>query len=137
MWQEHATTEITVASFNETLKKFEDDLNKKVARLALATQGEVQLNTPVDTGRLRSSIVAEQDSDGSWFVGTAVEYAEQVEIGMKPTVIRPVNKKALKFTIGDKVIFAKKVNHPGFPGAHMFQRALSTIPSNAEKIFKD
>lgn len=33
--------------------------------------------------------------------------------GTRPHVIRPVRAKALRFTVGRVVVFAKKVNHPG------------------------
>lgn len=36
-----------------------------------------------------------------------------MEEGTAPHVIRPKNKKALRFTVGGSTIFAKKVNHPG------------------------
>lgn len=36
-----------------------------------------------------------------------------MEEGTAPHVIRPVNKKALRFTSGGNEVFAKKVNHPG------------------------
>jgi hypothetical protein len=74
--------------------------------------------------------------DKNWIIGTNVDYAEQIEIGMAPTVIRPKNAKALKFTIGGKTIFAKKVNHPGFKGSHMFLKGVNWAEANMQEFFR-
>lgn len=134
-----------MTSFRKTQQDFKRDFEDKMAKLVFATHADIVANTPVDTGRLRSSIVVETErarkngvafGDSYWIIGTSVPYAEQVEVGMEPTVIRPKNAKALKFEIGGKTIFAKKVNHPGFKGRHMFQRAIANIESNAKRIFR-
>lgn len=125
-----------MAYFKREQDEFNDELDKIVAQMAQQTRSIIVSNTPVDTGNLRSSIIAEQDDNGDWIVGTAVPYAEQVEIGMKPTVITPKNKQALKFNIGGQTVFAKKVNHPGFDGSHMFMKGVNWLESNAEKFFK-
>ena len=125
-----------MASFNQAQKKFDDDLDKQVARFVSAVHGHIVSETPVDTGRLRSSIVMEQDDDDNWIIGTSVPYAEQIEIGMAPTVIRPKNAKALKFQIGGKTVFAKKVNHPGFKGSHMFLKGLNFAEANMQQFFR-
>jgi phage gpG-like protein len=48
-------------------------------------------------------------------IGTNVEYAAIHEYGgkTKPHVIFPKRAQALHFTMGEKDIFAKSVNHPG------------------------
>jgi HK97 gp10 family phage protein len=40
-------------------------------------------------------------------------YASYVEGGTEPHVILPKNGQFLKFTIGGRTVFARKVNHPG------------------------
>ena len=45
------------------------------------------------------------------------------EVDTKPHVIVPVNKKALRFTMGRTIVFARKVNHPGTKGLHNWQYA--------------
>lgn len=123
-------------SFRTERQKFDAEVEKRITKLVFATHGQVQLNTPVDTGRLRSSIVVEKSDDGEWIIGTNVPYAIPIELGMEPTIIRPVNKKALKFQIGDRTIFAKSVNHPGFPGRHMFLDAVSWAEANGQQFFR-
>jgi len=125
-----------MVSFKQAERDFEKELNKRISDFAFATHGIIVSNTPVDTGRLRSSIVVQQDDEDNWVIGTNVEYAEQQEIGMAPTVIRPKNAKALRFEIGGKVIFAKKVNHPGFPGSHMFLRGVGWAEANMQNFFR-
>lgn len=110
-----------MVSANEELIK---NIMDKVRPLIYDTQAEIIRNTPVDTGRLRNSIIVEERDDG-FIIGTTVTYAEDVEVGTKPHIIRPVNKKALKFVIGGETIFAKEVNHPGTEGSHMFLKGVT------------
>ncbi|MGW1174555.1 HK97 gp10 family phage protein [Kitasatospora sp. NPDC002543] len=68
----------------------------------------------VDTGRLRSSIVAVPSGGRLRFsvtIGTNVTYATDVEYGTAPHVIVPKDKKAL-FWPGARHPVAR-VNHPG------------------------
>lgn len=72
--------------------------------IGLVAEGYAKLRTPVDTGRLRSS-VSHAVSGDSAYIGTNVEYAPYVEMGtvkmaprpyIKPAVIEHVNEyKAL------------------------------------------
>lgn len=57
-----------------------------------------------------------------------------MEEGTAPHVIKPKNKKALRFTIGGKTIFAKQVNHPGIEPRPTVQ---PTVASNWPKIKKE
>jgi hypothetical protein len=68
------------------------------------------------TGQLRESLkIVTQDSEAAHtaIIGVDTPYARFLEDGTEPHVIVPVNKKALAFMVGDKQVFAKKVNHPG------------------------
>lgn len=69
---------------------------------------------PVDTGRLRSSIVAVPSGGRLRFsvmIGTNVTYATDVEYGTAPHVIVPKDKKALYWPGARHPV--AKVNHPG------------------------
>lgn len=61
-------------------RRFWEAFNKKITDVVFDTHREIILNTPVDTGRLRSSIQIEQIPEG-WVIGTNVHYAEFVELG--------------------------------------------------------
>ncbi|MFD7410150.1 HK97-gp10 family putative phage morphogenesis protein [Kitasatospora purpeofusca] len=69
---------------------------------------------PVDTGRLRSSIVAIPQGGRFTYtvtIGTNVEYAADVEYGTAPHVIVPKDKKALWWPGAAHPV--ARVNHPG------------------------
>jgi hypothetical protein len=48
--------------------------------------------------------------------GNHAPHAIFVQLGTRPHVIRPKNKKALRWASGGKFFFAGKVNHPGYRG---------------------
>ena len=48
--------------------------------------------------------------------GSNAKIFNYVDKGTKPHVIRPKNKKALRFKVSDNYIFSKEVHHPGFKG---------------------
>lgn len=68
------------------------------------------------TGNLRRSIhkTVESANRGLVFVESTAPYGQSVEFGSKPHVIYPKRGKSLAFKTADgKMVFAKKVNHPG------------------------
>jgi phage gpG-like protein len=71
----------------------------------------------VRTGRLRASLTARAFVLGNevvGVVGTNVFYGRIHEEGVPhPWPIVPRRKKALRFTVGGKVVFARRVMHPG------------------------
>jgi phage virion morphogenesis protein len=80
------------------------------------TSGVKREKTLTDTGRLRRSINSKADKKG-FSVGTNVKYAATHQFGdedreLGPITIRAKNKKSLKFNIGGKDIFVKKVYIP-------------------------
>lgn len=80
---------------------------------------------PVDTGNLRDSIGVRSQGD-SIVIGPDLEqapYAGYVEFGTAPHEIRPKTAKALRFTIGGQVVFARVVHHPGTKPAYYVARA--------------
>lgn len=117
----------------ELQESIEKDLKKKIVNIIFKTHAEIVRNTPVDTGRLRQSIVVEQQDDG-YVIGTNIPYAEFVELGVAPHTITPKNKQALKFNIGGKDIFAKKVEHPGFEGRAMFQKGVGYFEKEIKSL---
>lgn len=84
----------------------------------------------VVTGHLRRSIAGSmiapmvgQIDAGLHAQGANVNYADAVESGTKPHVIRPKRARVLRFTASGAVVFARRVNHPGTAGLHMFANA--------------
>lgn len=63
-----------------------------------------------------------------------VFYGELVREGTKPHEIRPKKAKALRFMIGDEVIFTTRVNHPGTKANPYHKRVLSILMPRIQEI---
>lgn len=50
-------------------------------------------------------------------------YAKALEHGSKPHLIRPKKRSALRFSVGGKLVFAKRVMHPGTKPTRFLFRA--------------
>ena len=62
-------------------------------------------------------------------------YAGYVNLGTRPHVILPKNKKALRWVRGNKFAFAKKVNHPGYRGdAYLINAATLAVREFAAAV---
>lgn len=69
------------------------------------------------TGELQDATRAKVVPRGSagWRlrISNKTRYAAPIEYGAKPHIIRPRRAKVLRFMLRGKVVFARKVNHPG------------------------
>lgn len=61
-------------------------------------------------------------------------YGLYVREGTKPHIIRPVRKMALRFMIGDRVVFAGKVKHPGTAPNKYHVRVLNRLFPDVQMI---
>lgn len=103
------------------------DLDARARRVLVRAQTLVG----VDSGRLLASIHRER---GTSAVGPYVDVTAGVpgltnylgyhHFGSGPHVIRPNRRRALRFVVGGRVVFATKVNHPGSAGTYFLTRAL-------------
>ncbi len=91
--------------------ELKEAIERALPRIAIRLQNELIIAAPVDTGRLRNSIRVE--ARGNVLIITIVDYAFYVEFGTPPHLIKPKDKKALKFKVGGGEVFAKVVRHPG------------------------
>ncbi|MER5705988.1 HK97 gp10 family phage protein [Streptomyces sp. NPDC002122] len=116
------------AALNRTFRATSRSEGEIAARQVVA---RAKILAPVDTGRLRASIRVERRSTFGlrqrWTVGSDVEYAPMVNDGTRPHVIRPRTKKALKFKMGGKTVYAKVVHHPGTRANPFLDRALADV----------
>jgi hypothetical protein len=96
-------------------------LHRVMEHLGQDIASDAQGLARVNTGRLKSSIVAEVEGL-TLRVSTDVDYWKYVEYGTGPHVIRPNGKKAL-FWEGAAHPVAK-VNHPGSPAIPFLRPAL-------------
>ena len=107
----------------EVLEKLKGVLEKSMLRME---EHAVRL-VPVDTGTLRNSIHLVKKDDFNWELRDGVEYGVHVEYGTSPHVIMPKVVSALKFKRGGKVVFARRVRHPGTSGQPFFRPALDIV----------
>jgi len=79
-------------SLKTAVAKMQVDTEDDLVRVGLRVQGTARALCPVDTGRLRSSIVMRKGRDGKGFyveVGTSVKYAPYVEFGTSKQRAQP------------------------------------------------
>ena len=93
-----------------------DVARRQVADMTRATYNRANVLTPVDTGRLRAGNNMRLWSAGLVAYGEVfnhVDYAAPVHNGARPHTIRPRTRKALKFVMDGRTVFATEVHHPG------------------------
>lgn len=110
---------------------------KEVYKVGLMTEREIKLSTPVDTGRLRSSITTQLTGVDSVKVGTNVDYAVHVNYGYN-TKRRFLPAKYLDTPNGRK--YLKNGNKKGImlkaqniPGKHFMEKGMQ----KAEPVILD
>lgn len=89
---------------------------------------------PVDTGRLRASGSMRIAERGSAVVGQVeytADYAAAVHNGTRPHVIVPRRGRYLRFQVGDRTVYARRVNHPGTPARPYLATALREVAGRA------
>src|SRR5687768_7984981 len=97
---------------------------------------------PVRTGALKASIHPDPvRRTGPWRIESGVSadapYAAPVHEGARPHVIRPRNARALRFEVGGRVVFARRVNHPGNRANPFLSNAAHRVVSADPRIDKD
>ena len=104
---------------------------QELTNAGIQVVNRAKILAPVDTGRLRASIQGRFSR--SWTlrpqfsVFTDVEYAQMVHDGTRPHIIRPRNAQALRFRVGNRIVFARVVNHPGTRARPFLDRALREV----------
>jgi hypothetical protein len=89
---------------------------------------------PVDTGRLRASGSVRIAERGSAVVGQVeytADYAAAVHNGTRPHVIVPRRGRYLRFQVGGRTVYARRVNHPGTPARPYLATALREVAGRA------
>ena len=116
------------------LGKLSDDISRRIGRVALRTQAFIKKEMPTKTARAKNSVVISKNEDGSWVVGSNVDYMVFIELDTRPHEIRPKNKKALAWPGAAHPV--KKVMHPGTTGKFIFLRASTIAEQFMEEEFK-
>ncbi|MDX3074619.1 HK97 gp10 family phage protein [Streptomyces sp. MI02-7b] len=128
-----AQTTINTRQFERGLRRvlgrMSDDVRRALVQTGVDVQNRARELCPVDTGRLRASIVHRVEGGGrsvGVVIGTNVSYAADVEYGTKPHVILPKNKKALYWPGAAHPV--SKVNHPGTRPRPFMRPAVELAP---------
>ncbi|WP_405554336.1 HK97 gp10 family phage protein [Streptomyces sp. NBC_01171] len=128
-----ARTTINTRQYERGLRRVIGRMSDDVARAVEATridvQNEARRRAPVDTGRLRSSIVSRAEGSGrslGYVIGSNVNYASAVEYGTAPHVIKPKHKKALYWPGAAHPV--AQVNHPGTRAQPFLRPAIELTP---------
>lgn len=114
------------------------EVGRAMQEAVLIAEPEIAQRTPVDTGRLRGSVASDVQKRGDWegrVFTQQVPYAVPVEEGTQPHEIHARNGKALRFRAGGRVLFRRKVQHPGTKGAHMFRDGAAASEARIGECF--
>ncbi len=94
--------------------------------------------TPVDTGKLSSSIFARLSGVAAGVIGTTVEYARPVEEGWSAHEVVAKNAPVLASYKGGKLaIYGKRVMIPAHGGAYMFRDSIPRITETMARVFRN
>lgn len=88
----------------------------EVTNLCRKIMNQATIDAPVDTGFLRgqhSMTVKTMRTQVKGEVVNRAKYAAAVHDGTGPHIIKARRKRALRFEVGGKVVFARSVRHPG------------------------
>ena len=111
MWIKHNLDDVLSAFWN--LVQSSTGLAERIIReVARRAEELIRERAPRRTGKLIRSIGSTIEGNRA-LVGVRVGYARFLEWGTRPHEIRPRHARALRFVICGRVVFAKRVWHPG------------------------
>jgi hypothetical protein len=140
--------DIKIEGLEELVKKLDSNhllaqpLRDAFSKSVLLLESEVKRRTPVDMGRLRSSITHEVDSRPVPLfgrVGTKVEYAQYVEFGTKAhwPPVSALEVWARRHGFSSAFIVTRTIAARGTRAAKMFQNAVADIASRLQPLFDE
>lgn len=110
------------ATFARLVPEAQTKVLKGLAQVAFDT-AQRQVDTHTQTGALARSLRLRSDGEGGWIIDHDQQhapYAPFVHFGTRPHIIRPREKKSLRWPSGQGgktgFVFAKWVRHPGYAG---------------------
>jgi len=123
----------------DVFKHFDERIQTQlVGRLANQVFDDVQAGADAhtQTGALADSVQMRSIKDGYEIFHDLqrAPHALFVHWGTRPHVIKPKNKKSLRWVSGNRFIFAKFVNHPGYKGDPYMVRATTDAKDHFEKL---
>ena len=111
MWIKHNLDDVLSAFWS--LVQRSTGLAERIIREAARRAEElVRERAPRKAGKLARSIGSTVEGNRA-LVGVKVDYARFLEWGTRPHEIKPRHARALRFVIRGRVVFARRVWHPG------------------------
>ena len=125
-------------------------VRERFARLEAATRGSVLAKTALElhdyiereadrhtrTGALFRSVFQRRINENTYEIGHDLQIAPHAVFVVKGTrkhIIRPKDRKVLRWTVGSRYVFARFVKHPGYKGDDYIKRAAAMAPRVFEK----
>jgi len=86
--------------------------HESIREAARRAEELIRKRAPRRSGKLAQSVGSTVEGDRA-LVGVGVDYAPFLEWGTRPHEIRPRRARALRFYAGGRLVFARRVLHPG------------------------
>lgn len=109
---------------------------RSIRDLINAALSHLQRITPSRTGALKTSY-RKRFFQLAGRITTDKDYIKHVELGTKPHEILPRFASALRFEIGGRTIFAKRVQHPGTRPQRIVRRTVRFIKQKIPQVTKN
>jgi hypothetical protein len=103
------------------------DIERRATRVQTVQQAYVRKRTGylLSTIRKQRSYKTSRPSVTVVAGSRNIDYTWYEDQGTRPHVILPRNKQFLRFVDkGGRIVFAKRVNHPGTTGSHFIERSM-------------
>lgn len=126
----------TISSLEVLPVSVDAEATRALIQSTFLVEAEVKALTPRKTGRLFAGWETSMRGATVGIVANRVRYARYIEEGTGPHEI-VAKGNALKFTVGGKTIFRKRVQHPGFTGRHMASLGLKAAVPKIKDVFRD
>ena len=137
-------------SGTDAVRRMLDAIGPKLVRPAMARTVEDledyiagQAGQHHKNGALVRSLETKRLTPMDWIIAHRAQHAPHaifVHDGTKPHKITPrggPGHSILRFTVGNKIVFAKEVNHPGYKGDKWMERAADMAPRIFEKYVSE
>lgn len=130
------SVQVDIKSIDPQQPKIHEALVLTLDNVSNILLGELKKKSPVDHGRLQGSwSEPESNGDLSKIITNSSGYADFVDKGTRPHIIRAVNKPYLQFVVDGHFVQVEQVNHPGTEGVHFVDESMEIAKSRVEEEF--
>lgn len=132
-----------IESIRRQMLRLVPDLSREVAGATaqqVYEQARIAADRHTKTGALVRSLKMRKTGPDRYAVEHDLQTAPHalfVHWGTKPHIIKPKNKKALRWVSGNGFVFAKIVHHPGYKGDPYLMRARDAVAQRFSTIARE